>query len=633
LSAPSLWVKCTRCGELLYQRELARNLKVCHKCQYHFRLTAYERVELFADPDSFHELDADMRSVDALRFVSRGKAYPDRLAEARKSAGLPEAAIYGTAKLRGQPIVLAAMDAAFLGASMGSVVGEKIARSFERALEDRCGLVIFATSGGARMHEGLFSLMQMAKTTAAAAQLAEAGLPFICVCTDPTYAGVTASFVSIADVVTGEPGAAIGFAGPRVIEQTTKHKVGADDRDTRFMLDHGMLDLELPRPDLRDTVAQILGLLTGVGGPESGAALTVDAQLRTPGIPIPDSGLRTPESGPPKPLDFERGIGEVEHKLFELRKRAARGEQRARVQAEQLDRQLEAMLAQAYSRLRPWDRVQVARHPARPHLEDVLAGVFTDFVELHGDRRFGDDPAIIGGLARLDGRPVVVIGHQKGRDTRENVKRNFGMAHPEGYRKSQRLMRLAERFGLPVLCFPDTPGASPVMDDESRGQAEAIASNILCMLELHVPIVVTVLGEGGSGGALAIGVGDRVLMMEHAVYSVASPEGCAAIVWRDSSFAPQAAEAMRVTAPELHALGLIDGIVPEPLGGAHRDYATTCANLGQALRAELAALVDEPADRLLAARRQKYRRMGAVDEPPPEPRVRESVLAAYPGGV
>jgi acetyl-CoA carboxylase carboxyl transferase subunit alpha len=273
--------------------------------------------------------------------------------------------------------------------------------------------------------------------------------------------------------------------------------------------------------------------------------------------------------------------------------------------------------------------VQIARHAARPHLGDVIAGAFTDFVELHGDRRFGDDPALIGGLARLAGKPVMIAGHQKGRDTRENVKRNFGMAHPEGYRKAQRLMRLAERFGLPVLCFPDTPGASPVMDDESRGQAEAIASNILCMLELRVPIIVTILGEGGSGGALAIGVGDRVLMLEHAIYSVASPEGCAAIVWRDSSFAPQAAEAMRVTAPELHALGLIDAIVPEPLGGAHRDYATTCANIGQTLWRELAALAGEPASELLAARRQKYRRMGSVDEPPAEPRVREPALAPF----
>ncbi|MDE3076569.1 MAG: acetyl-CoA carboxylase carboxyltransferase subunit alpha, partial [Chloroflexota bacterium] len=239
------------------------------------------------------------------------------------------------------------------------------------------------------------------------------------------------------------------------------------------------------------------------------------------------------------------------------------------------------------------------------------AACFRDFVELHGDRRFGDDPALVGGLGRFDGLPVIVVGHRKGRDTRENVARNFGMAHPEGYRKAARLMKMAEKFSLPVLSFPDTPGASPVLEDEERGQAEAIASNLMTMLSLRVPIIVVILGEGGSGGALAIGVGDRVLMLEHAVYSVASPEGCAAIVWRDAAFAPEAAEAMRVTAQELRQLALIDGIVPEPLGGAHRDYAGTCANLAAALRGELNHLLGTPADRLLAERREKYRRMGA----------------------
>jgi acetyl-CoA carboxylase carboxyl transferase alpha subunit len=495
---------------------------------------------------------------------------------------------------------------------MGSVVGEKIARTFDLALAERSAVVIFTASGGARMHEGLLSLMQMAKTSAAAAQLAEAGLPFICVCTDPTYAGVTASFASIADVLIGEPGAAIGFAGPRVIEQTTKHRVGAEERDTRFMLAHGMVDLEVPRSDLRETVGRLVSLFTK------------NPEPRTPNTEAGTKG----GSSPPKALDFERRAGDIERRLFEARKQAEKGDGRAMQRVSELERELRSLLEAIYVKLKPWDKVQLARHPERPHLNDVIAGVFTDFVELHGDRRFGDDRAIVGGPARLGGRTVMVIGHQKGRDTRENVDRNFGMAHPEGYRKAQRLMRLAERFGLPVLCFPDTPGASPVLDDESRGQAEAIASNILCMLSLRVPVMVTILGEGGSGGALAIGVGDRVLMLEHAIYSVASPEGCAAIVWRDSAYAPQAAEAMRVTAQELHALGLIDGIVPEPLGGAQRDYAATCANIRQALERELERLAGQPADLLLEERRQKYRRMGAVSEEPSGPeRISEPALA------
>lgn len=614
--APSLWVKCTRCGELLYQRELARNLQVCHKCNYHFRLRAYERVELFADEGSFDEVDAEMRSTDPLHFVSRGKAYTDRLVEAQQTSGMNEAVIYGTARVQDQPIVLAVMDSAFLGASMGTVVGEKIARSFDLALARRCALVVFTASGGARMHEGLLSLMQMAKTTAAAAQLSEAGLPFICACTDPTYAGVTASFVSIADVVIGEPGAAIGFAGPRVIEQTTKHKVGADERDTRFMLAHGMVDLEVPRSELRATVARLVGLLTHsearTQSPESNAAGS-KAEIRTP-----------------KLLEFERGAAEVEHRLAEARKQAAKGDRRGVQLVADLQGELETKLSSIYGHLESWHHVLIARHPERPHLGDVIAGTFTDFVELHGDRRFGDDRAIVAGPARLAGRPVMVMGHQKGRDTRENVQRNFGMAHPEGYRKAQRLMRMAERFGLPIVCIPDTPGASPMMDDESRGQAEAIASNVLCMLSLRVPILVMILGEGGSGGALAIGVGDRVLMLEHSIYSVASPEGCAAIVWRDAAFAPQAAEAMRVTAPELRKLGLIDGIIPEPLGGAQRDYASTCSNIRAALGRELDALESEPVDRLLATRREKYRRMGALSEPDPEPlRVTEPALSPF----
>ncbi|MBV8085787.1 MAG: acetyl-CoA carboxylase carboxyltransferase subunit alpha [Chloroflexi bacterium] len=609
-AAPNLWVKCTRCGELLYQRELAKNLQVCQRCQFHFRLRAYERVEVFADPDSFHELDAGMQSADPLRFVSRDKRYPDRLIEAQQSSGLTEAVIYGTARLKEQQIVLTVMDAAFLGASMGSVVGEKIARSFEVALTERCPLVIFTASGGARMHEGLFSLMQMAKTTAAAAALAEAGLPFICVCTDPTYAGVTASFASIADVIIGEPGASIGFAGPRVIEQTTKHKVGADERDTRFMLQHGMVDLEVPRPDLRDTVSRLLRLMSGNSY-----------------VPTPNPQPPTPAA---KPLDFERPIGDLEDKLADARKHAAKGDDKADGRARDLERELQRALEDTYGRLEPWHKVQIARHPARPHLDDVIAGVFTDFVELHGDRRYGDDQAIVAGLALFEGQPVVVIGHQKGRDTRDNVHRNFGMAHPEGYRKAQRLMRLAERFGLPVLCFPDTPGASPVMDDEMRGQAEAIASNIFCMLSLRVPVIVTILGEGGSGGALAIGVGDRVLMLEHAVYSVASPEGCAAIVWRDASFAPQAAQAMRITAQDLTELRLVDGIVPEPLGGAQRDYAATFRNIASVLASELTRLRDEPVNELLSQRREKYRRMGSVVEPPRETLVREPALASDP---
>jgi acetyl-CoA carboxylase carboxyl transferase subunit alpha len=264
--------------------------------------------------------------------------------------------------------------------------------------------------------------------------------------------------------------------------------------------------------------------------------------------------------------------------------------------------------------LTPWDKVQLARHPHRPHTLDYLRGFCEDFVEVHGDRRFGDDAAITGGLARFDGRTVMIVGHQKGRDARENVKRNFGMPRPEGYRKALRLFQHAERFGFPILTFIDTPGADPGVQSEERGQGNAIAENILVMAGLRVPIIATVIGEGGSGGALAIGVGDRLLMLEHSVYSVASPEGTAAILWRDAAKAPDAARAMKITAQDLIELQVIDAVIPEPEGGAHTNAETTIAALGDTLRAHLAELVSLDLDLLMERRYAKYRALGRFQE-------------------
>jgi acetyl-CoA carboxylase carboxyl transferase subunit alpha len=267
-------------------------------------------------------------------------------------------------------------------------------------------------------------------------------------------------------------------------------------------------------------------------------------------------------------------------------------------------------LREIYADLTPWQKVQVARHRERPYTLDYLQWSFSDFVELHGDRRFGDDPAIVGGPALLDGRSVMVIGHQKGRDTRQNVERNFGMPHPEGYRKAERLMRQAERLGLPVVTFVDTPGANAGLADEERGQAEAIASSIATMLSLRVPTVCTVTGEGGSGGALAIAAADCIIMLEHATFTVASPEAAAAILWRDSGKAPEAAENMRITAQDLQELGLVDAIVPEPVGGAHRDPAGTTKAVATAISEVLAGLERLPTDELLSRRHHKYRDIG-----------------------
>ena len=309
-------------------------------------------------------------------------------------------------------------------------------------------------------------------------------------------------------------------------------------------------------------------------------------------------------------LDFERPLLEIERQIEELKKLGGdHGDELAA-----LERQLAALRADVYKTLTPMQRVQVARHPKRPYTLDYLRTVFTDFVELHGDRLFRDDPALVAGWARLDGQTVMVIGHQKGRDTKENLRRNFAMAHPEGYRKALRLMQLAEKFHAPVITLVDTPGAYPGLGAEERGQAEAIARNLLAMASLRTPIITAVIGEGGSGGALAIGVADRVVMFENSVYSVISPEGCAAILWKDASQRERAAEALKITAQDLLNLGVIDEIIPEPPGGAHSDPEAAAAALGDALQRHLGQLRRLKTDKLLKRREEKYLSMGALTE-------------------
>ncbi len=312
------------------------------------------------------------------------------------------------------------------------------------------------------------------------------------------------------------------------------------------------------------------------------------------------------------PLDFEKPLLELENRLIQLR--AADDPGAVRDEIAKLEARLGRLQQKVYGNLTAWQRAQLARHPKRPHTLDFFQLLLEDFVELHGDRVFGDDKAIVGGLARFEGDPVVVVGHQKGRDTRENIARNFGMPHPEGYRKALRLMQLAGKFRTPLLTFIDTPGAYPGLGAEERGQAEAIARNLREMAGLATPIVCVVTGEGGSGGALGIGVGNRVLMLEHAVYSVISPEGCAAILWGDAAKAPEAARLMRVTAPDLLRLGVIDAIVPEPMGGAHRNWTEAAANLRAALSDHLWELRSKSGEELVEERYARFRRIGLFEE-------------------
>lgn len=309
-------------------------------------------------------------------------------------------------------------------------------------------------------------------------------------------------------------------------------------------------------------------------------------------------------------LDFEKPIAELETRVTELRATARTGSIDIEPETARLEAKATKLLREAYARLTPWQKAQVARHPERPHFKDYLAGIADDFIALAGDRAFGDDPAIIGGLARIDGRRVMIIGHEKGDDTASRLRHNFGMAKPEGYRKAIRLMQLADRFAIPVVTLVDTSGAFPGVQAEERGQAEAIARSTEQCLALKVPLVAVIVGEGGSGGAVAIAAANRVLMFDHAIYSVISPEGCASILWRTADRASDAAEAMKVTAADLKALGVVDRIVAEPLGGAHRDPAAAIANLKAALVEEIDGCGSFSADQLLAQRRAKFLAIG-----------------------
>ena len=309
-------------------------------------------------------------------------------------------------------------------------------------------------------------------------------------------------------------------------------------------------------------------------------------------------------------LDFEKPAAELERELEKLRAKAASQDIDLSAEISTMESKLAETRARIYENLTPWQRVQIARHTSRPFMLDYLAHAFTDFCELHGDRHIGDDASMPGGFARLGDRRVVVIGHQKGRDTKENLKRNFGSAHPEGYRKALRLMKLAEKFGLPVIALIDTPGAFPGIGAEERNIAEAIAFNLREMMLLKAPIVAVVLGEGGSGGALGIGVADRVIMLENAYYSVISPEGCAAILWKHRKHAPEAAEAMKLVAPDLKKLDLIDDVVPEPTGGAHHDHQATAAAFRDVVSRHLDELEKMSVSKLLDARYDKFRNFG-----------------------
>ena len=543
------WVACPGCRQVVYRKRLARNLLVCPECGCHHRLTAHERLEQLFDEGTTELFDYSVDVTDPLGFVD-SKPYPDRWHAARRATGMSAAVIVARGRIEGNPVISAVMDFRFMGGSLGGAVGELVTLAAEAALRERTPLLLVTASGGARMQEGAVSLMQMAKTSQALGQLDQAGVLTISLITDPTYGGVAASFATLSDVIVAEPGARLGFAGPRVIAQTVKGTLPPGFQTAELLLEQGLIGAIHPRHALRQT----LGRLLSIGSRRDNKAADRTGSL------VDSSVLTTVE-------------------------------QVASVPA--------------------WEAVQRARNLGRPTTLDYLSLIFDDFEELRGDRVSGDCGAIVAGLARLAGTGVVVIGHQKGHTPAELRARNYGMPTPAGYRKAARLSRLAAKLGLPVITFVDTPGAYPGVEAEERGQAVAIADSIRLMSGLPVPVITVIIGEGGSGGALALAVADRVLICANSTYSVISPEGCAAILWNDASAAPRAAQALRIDARQLLAQGIVDGVVPEPPGGAQNDHLLASDYVRGALVGALRELSALDPTQLITQRHAKFRRFGA----------------------
>lgn len=537
-----LWRRCNKCGQPIYVDDVKANYYICPKCHGYFRAHAYRRIEMTIDEGTFEEWNKEMPFENPLKFPG----YEKKVNATKEKTKLNEAVVTGKGKILGNDAVVAVCDARFFMSSMGHIVGEKITYAVERATAEKLPVIIFACSGGARMQEGIVSLMQMAKTSAALKRHHEAGQLFISVLTDPTTGGVTASFAMLGDIILAEPNALIGFAGPRVIEQTIGQKLPEGFQRSEFLLEHGFVDKIVEREHMKETLASILAMHRK---PENAAAV----------LSAEGAGTGAPS------------------------KRAAQRD--------------------------AWDTVQLSRNADRPTAMDYIDALFDNFMEFHGDRYFKDDGAVVGGIATFKGIPVTVIGQQKGKNTKENLKRNFGMPSPEGYRKALRLMKQAETFGRPVICFVDTPGAFCGMEAEERGQGEAIARNLFEISDLKVPVLSIVIGEGGSGGALAMAVANEVWMMENAIYSVLSPEGFASILWKDSKKAPEASRVMKITAKDLYDLKIIERVIVEDEPASANNMTVIADEIRRGLEEFLAKRLSMTGEELAAERHERFRRM------------------------
>ena len=497
-----LWKKCKICKEPIFAEDVKSNLYTCPKCGGYFRVHAYRRIEMLVDDGSFIEWNKTMPISNPLDFPD----YETKLEEERQKSKLNEAVVTGEATIGNVRTAIAVCDARFMMSSMGRVVGEKITAAVEKATEEKMPIIIFSCSGGARMQEGMISLMQMAKTSAALKRHHEAGQLFISFLTDPTMGGVSASFAMLGDIILAEPKALIGFAGPRVIAQTIGTKLPEGFQSAEFLLEHGFIDAIVERSEQRSVLKKILRAHT--------------------------SGF--------KKVARQESQDENTEKV---------AEKRPKVKAPKT----------------AWDSVLLSRRPDRPTAKDYIDRMFSFFLELHGDRLSGDDGAIVGGIANYYGKPVMVVAEQKGKSIKENKIRNFGMPNPSGYRKVLRLMKHANKFNMPIICIVDTPGAFCGIEAEEKGQAEAIARALFEMSDMTVPILSVVIGEGGSGGALALAVANEVWMLEHSIYSILSPEGFASILYKDAKKSKEAAEVMKITSKELLALGVIDRVIKEDI--------------------------------------------------------------------
>ena len=539
-----MWIKCESCGKLVYYRDYKDNHYVCPRCGHVFIMSPKQRLNLLFDAPDWKKLSIPTCTDDPLEFTDR-ESYKDRLAEAREETGENDAVVAADGTIEGIPATICVLNGFFMMGSMGRAAGDGIISAIEHAVELNQPFIMVTSSGGARMQENILSLMQMARTTVAVNKLHDKKIPYIVILTDPTFGGVTASFAMLGDIHIAESGARIGFAGKRVIEQNIREKLPNNFQTADYLYEHGMVDIVSSRADLHDNVARILRVLTHK---------TVEPKVIK---------TQTPKMDKDKKI---RGLGESD----------------------------------------AYDKVLLARHENRPHFLDYVAGIVDDWTYLAGDRCYGEDPAMGSGIGFWSGIPAVIIGQESGRTIETRQKHRFGMANPEGYRKAVRMMRLAERFNLPLISLFDTAGANAGRESEERGQSQAVANAISTGLAIKTPYVAVNVGQGGSGGAIAIGTGDKILMMENAIYSVIAPESCASILWRDNKFKATAASAMKLTARDMANLNVIDGIISEPTGGAHNDWQTTMELVANAVTSALESLQDIPVDELPARRAEKF---------------------------